>query len=206
MKHPIFKFAPGMRGLIIIAHPDDETIWLGGVIMMNPAIDWTVLCLARSEDPDRGPKFARVATKLNFRFFHENLDDLGQISFLKHVEDTKKFIKKHIGSTEFDFVITHGKNGEYGHRDHKSIHEAVKDLTQRGLLKTKQILYLHMKQPRKRTPLLIPRLHPDLIVKLPVKIYEAKKDIMEKTYGYSRLGIDTSYCTKVEAFTIKSYN
>jgi LmbE family N-acetylglucosaminyl deacetylase len=200
-----FEFKAGMKGLIIIAHPDDETIWLGGVIMMNPEIDWTVLCLARSDDPDRGPKFARVAAQLNFKYFHENLDDLGRISFLKHVEDTKRIIKKHIGATEFDFIITHGENGEYGHRDHKSIHEAVRDLAERGKLKAETILYLHMRQPRKRTPLLVPRVRPDLLIDIPARIYEAKKDIMEKIYGYSRDGIDTSYCTKVEAFKIKSY-
>lgn len=194
-----------MKGLIIIAHPDDETIWLGGVLIMNPNIDWTVLCLARSEDPDRGPKFARVAAKLNFKYFHENLDDLGEISYIRHCEDTKKIIKKHIGAAEFDFVITHGQNGEYGHRDHKSIHEAVKDLAQRGILKARHILFLHMWQPKRRTPLLVPRVNPDLVISVPAKILEAKKDIMEKIYGYSRDGIDTSYCTKVEAFKIKSY-
>jgi LmbE family N-acetylglucosaminyl deacetylase len=200
-----FKFKAGMKGLIIIAHPDDETIWLGGVLIMNPNIDWTVLCLARSEDPDRGPKFARVAAKLNFKYFHENLDDLGEISYIRHCEDTKKIIKKHIGAAEFDFVITHGQNGEYGHRDHKSIHEAVKDLAQRGILKARHILFLHMWQPKRRTPLLVPRVNPDLVISVPAKILEAKKDIMEKIYGYSRDGIDTSYCTKVEAFKIKSY-
>lgn len=194
-----------MKGLIIIAHPDDETIWLGGVLMMNPKIDWTVLCLARSEDPDRGPKFIRVAEKLGFKYFHENLDDLGEISFIKHCEDTKKIIRKHIGSAVFDFVITHGQNGEYGHRDHKSIHEAVKDLAQRSILKADYILFLHMWQPKRRTPLLIPRINPDLAINVPAKILEAKKDIMEKIYGYNRDGIDTSYCTKVEAFKIKSY-
>lgn len=195
-----------MRGLIIIAHPDDEIIWLGGVIMLNPKIEWTVLCLARSQDPDRGPKFIRVAEKLNFKYFHENLDDLGHISFLKHCEDSKKLIKKHIASAKFDFIITHGENGEYGHRDHKSIHEAVRDLAERGKLMADVFLYLHMWRPKRRIPLLIPRTKADLIIKLPPRIYEAKKDIMEKIYGYARTGIDASYCTKVEAFKIKRYN
>lgn len=201
-----FHFTPGTRGLIILAHPDDETIWLGGTIMMNPKIDWTVLCLSRSQDPDRRPKFTRVAHKLGFKFFHENLDDMERMSFLRHIASAKQLIKKNIGSTEFDFVITHGVNGEYGHRDHKSIHEAVRDLAERGILKTKAVLYLHMKRPKKRVPLLIPRAKSDMIINLPRKIYEAKKDVMSNIYGFDRNGIDASYCTALEAFAIKYYN
>lgn len=201
-----FKFTSRQKALVIIAHPDDETIWLSGTIMLHPEIDWTVLCLSRSGDTDRAPKFARVAERLNFTYFHEDLDDLERYPFLKHVRLAKNLIKKNIGKTAFDFVITHGANGEYGHRDHKSIHEAVADLAARGLLKTDYILYLHYKKPKRKIPLLIPREHPDLIVNLPEKIYLAKKLIMSDIYGFAPDGIDANYCTKVEAFKIKSYN
>lgn len=174
--------------------------------MMNPKINWTILCLSRSQDPDRGPKFARVAHKLGLKYFHENLDDMERMSFLKHVASAKQLIKANIGSTEFDFVVTHGANGEYGHRDHKSIHEAVRDLAQRGVLKTKTVLYLHLKRPKKRVPLLIPRSKADMTIEVPKKIYEAKKDIMSDIYGFDRNGIDASYCTALEAFVIKYYN
>lgn len=201
-----FDFKRQHTGLIIIAHPDDETIWLSGVIMLNPKINWTVLCLSRAADADRAPKFARVAKKLNFKFFQENLDDLETLPFQKHVKLAKELIRKNIGKTEFDFIITHGTNGEYGHRDHKSIHEAVADLAARGVLKTKTVLFLHYKKPKKRIPLLVPRNRPDLIVELPKEIYQEKINLMSNIYGFAPNGIDTSYCTKVEAFKIRRYN
>ena len=30
-----------MKCVVIVAHPDDETLWAGGTILMNPDNDWT---------------------------------------------------------------------------------------------------------------------------------------------------------------------
>lgn len=196
----------GTRACVIVAHPDDEIIWLGGTILANPNVDWTIVCLARSADEDRAPKFRRVADQLNATAFQENLDDLERYPFLKHVRLAKELILKHTQSKEFDYVFTHGVNGEYGHRDHKSIHEAVHDLVERGLLKTKHVYYLHQKRPKKKVPLLIPRKGADIEFKLPEKIFAKKFDLITKFYGFDPKGIDANYCTKVEAFKIKRYN
>ena len=45
---------------VIVAHPDDETLWAGGTILMYPEWDWFVVTLCRANDPDRAPKFHRV--------------------------------------------------------------------------------------------------------------------------------------------------
>lgn len=201
-----FNLSQQKSALVVVAHPDDETIWLSGLIMLNPKIDWTVLCLSRSDDQDRAPKFKRVAEYLNFKYFHEDLDDLELLPFLKHVRLAKDLIKKNIGLAEYDFVVTHGANGEYGHRDHKSIHEAVNELLQKNQLKSKTALFLHYKKPIKIRPILVPRVQADLTLKLPAKIYQEKINIMSKIYGFDPHGIDASYCTRVEAFKIKRYN
>ncbi|MEI8361108.1 MAG: PIG-L family deacetylase [bacterium] len=201
-----FKLSQQKCGLVIVAHPDDETIWLSGIIMLNPKIDWTILCLSRSNDEDRAPKFALVAKKLNCHFFQENLDDLELLPYKTHVKMAKQLILKHIKNKPFDFVITHGTNGEYGHRDHKSIHEAVNDLMIHQKIKIKTALFLHYKKPKKFVPLLIPRSGADLQITLPLATYQAKINLMSKIYGFDPHGIDASYCTRVEAFIIKQYN
>ena len=48
------------KAAVIVAHPDDEIIWCGGTILMNPDLQWTVLVLCRGNDADRAPKFYRV--------------------------------------------------------------------------------------------------------------------------------------------------
>jgi hypothetical protein len=37
-----------MKAAIIVAHPDDETIWSGGLILKKPEWQWTVLSLCRA--------------------------------------------------------------------------------------------------------------------------------------------------------------
>ena len=41
------------NAVVIVAHPDDETLWAGGTILMHPETHWTILTLCRTSDPDR---------------------------------------------------------------------------------------------------------------------------------------------------------
>ena len=68
------KLNPG-GALVVVAHPDDETIWMGGTILANPKINWTVLCLCRASDKDRAPKFKKVLKKLKVQGVILDLED-----------------------------------------------------------------------------------------------------------------------------------
>ena len=41
---------------VIVAHPDDETLWAGGMILAHPLWDWLIVCLCRSSDTERAPQ------------------------------------------------------------------------------------------------------------------------------------------------------
>ena len=45
---------------IIVAHPDDETLWAGGTMLSNPEWQYFVACLCRKTDPNRAPKFEKA--------------------------------------------------------------------------------------------------------------------------------------------------
>ena len=47
--------------LVAVAHPDDETIWMGNMLLKNmDNWDTTIISLCRKDDPDRAPKFGKV--------------------------------------------------------------------------------------------------------------------------------------------------
>ena len=72
---PPVEHWPFTSALVIVAHPDDETLWAGGTILMHPETRWTVVALCRRSDPDRAPKFRRVLELLGASGDMGDLDD-----------------------------------------------------------------------------------------------------------------------------------
>lgn len=128
--------------LIIVAHPDDETIWMGGTIYKNTIEqdnwDLSIISLCRKNDLDRAPKFKKVCEYFKAKGFMSDLED----EKLEPV-DIEEIIKKILGfaDKEYDEIYTHGKNGEYGHIRHIEIHNVVKKMLRKKLIKAKQVFY-----------------------------------------------------------------
>ena len=41
----------GRKSAVIVAHPDDETLWCGGIILIHPEADWHIISLCRGLHP-----------------------------------------------------------------------------------------------------------------------------------------------------------
>ena len=50
---------------VIVAHPDDETLWAGGTILSHPNHNWYIVCLCRASDSERATRFYETLKILN---------------------------------------------------------------------------------------------------------------------------------------------
>jgi len=145
--HCSLKFPKKSRFLIITAHPDDETIFCGGLLSRFNNNSF-VLCAThglgfakntrKREEIKmiREKEFKNALKTLGVKFrILEEIDKLNYHSLLKRFGAKETFnritsilkpvIKEFVIKFEPDFIVTHNSFGEYGHFLHKSIHKIV---------------------------------------------------------------------------------
>jgi len=189
-----------IKALVVVAHPDDEVIWMGGVMMRFKEVHWTILSLCRASDKDRAPKFKRVMKRLGAEGFICDLEDDDLMSVQESIPKIQKQVLEFLKGKEFNCLFTHGLNGEYGHERHIGTHLAIK-----GLLKIEKIsfqdvyFFNYQKQDNKKNPIISGK-NSEYFLKLNEEEYSEKKRIVAEMYGYPYDGIDVSLCSKKEAF------
>ena len=197
------KLEAGKRALVVVAHPDDETIWLGGTILLNPKVRWTIFCLTRKSDKDRRPKFERVCARYQAEAIITDLDDTGHLSLKASVPVIKRLLSIKLKDRRFKYCFTHGQNGEYGHKRHVGAYQAVKEWNPYSKLKCSHFfVFNYKKATNKKCPSMIEAKDSDYNIKLDAKTFKEKKTIQSVMHGYSWNGIDNSLCTEIESFKL----
>jgi len=200
MKSTVLKLEDKKKALVLVAHPDDEVIWMGGTIMRYDDVEWTVVSLCRNGDKDREPKFRRVCDKLGVRGVMDDVEDDDKMSLEESVAIFKKAILKNTKNKLFDICFTHNKNGEYGHARHKGVYLAVKELIGAGIFPVKEVFYFDYKKLDRKILPMVPESNCSHILELTHKEYAQKRKIVAEMYGYPYDGIDVNLCPNVEAF------
>ena len=132
--------SPDISAAVIVAHPDDETLWPGGMILAHPDWQWFILGLCRANDADRAPKFWRALDQMNAM---GNLADLDDGPEQKPLSDSiiRQTIISFLPHTKFDIILTHSPEGEYTrHLRHEEVSRAVVDLWNKQEISTKKLL------------------------------------------------------------------
>ena len=95
---------------VIVAHPDDETLWAGGTILNNPSWKWFIVSLCRGSDNDRAPKFFKTLQILGSEGIIGDLDDGPEQKPLNEIE-LEHTILKLLPPIHFDLIISHNSDG-----------------------------------------------------------------------------------------------
>ena len=184
---------------MIVAHPDDETLWAGGTILMHPSWDWYIISLCRADDPDRAPKFHMVLEILQANGDMGYLDDGPEQNPLDE-ELVKTTVLQLLLDRQFDLLITHGPAGEYTrHLRHEETARAVIDLWYEKKISAQELrTFAYEDGGKSYFPK--PINNADIFLELPKDIWRKKYQIITETYGFEKNSFEAQTTPHTEAF------
>jgi LmbE family N-acetylglucosaminyl deacetylase len=184
---------------VIVAHPDDETLWAGGMILRHPSWNWFIVSMCRASDTDRAPRFYETLKILNANGVMGDLDDGPQQKPLAE-QEVENCLMDLLPSRHFDLIITHNTTGEYTrHLRHEEVSKAVILLWAKGRLST-NALWLFAYEDCNKKYLPKPVEQAGLFHLLPNRIWSKKHRIITQTYGFPANSWEAETTPKAEAF------
>ena len=153
--------------LLIVAHPDDETIFFGGLLQQKRNLPWHVFCATDGNADGHGQKrardFANACKALKVKSFtHSDFPD----AFEKRL-DLVRLEQQFAQLPAPAAVYTHGPLGEYGHAHHQDVGLAT-------------FRFFSKKVP---TWGLAYNCYPDFKIQLTKTQFERKTKILSEIYG-----------------------
>jgi len=185
--------------VLIVAHPDDETLWAGGTVLSQPTWDWFIITLCRSSDGDRAPRFYKAIQALGARGIMGDLDDgPDQIPLTESM--VQEAILDLLPQKHFDLIVTHNPAGEYTrHLRHAEAGRAAITLWHDGCIQADEFwTFAYEDGGRKYRPR--PILHAHAHHPLPETIWQVKYDLITATYGFEANGFEAETTPRAEAF------
>lgn len=122
----------GITKLMIVAHPDDESIF-GGYHLMEHGKEYLVVCVTCQPNSEREQEFKKAldsygAKYLSLAYIDSNSSGVsdwgGKIRY-----EIYRSLEEIIGYKNWELIITHNPDGEYSHWHHKMCSTIVRDIS-----------------------------------------------------------------------------
>ena len=184
---------------VIVAHPDDETLWAGGTILSQPSWHWFIITLCRASDRDRAPKFFQALKALGAEGKMGDLDDGPEQEPLSENE-VQGTILQLLPQKHFDILISHNPAGEYTrHLRHEEIGKAMITLWDAGKISADELwTFAYEDGGKQYFPK--PIKNATIYQILPESIWQRKYSIITATYGFEKNGFEAETTPRAEAF------
>jgi len=189
----------GLKCAVIVAHPDDEILWCGGLVLMNPENSWEVIACCRGSDPDRNPKFFKALKVLGAHGKMGDVDDSPEQDPLNS-EEVENLICALLTNKSYDLIVTHGMSGEYTyHRRHVEVAHAVTNIMKNKRIYADKLWQFAYEDGNKKY---FPRAITvgDCVIDLPDDIWNKKYNIITSIYGFDTDSWEAKTTPKTESF------
>ena len=184
---------------VIVAHPDDETLWAGGTILSHPSWNFFIISLCRASDTNRAPRFYESLKILKAQGTMGDLEDNPEQKPLDE-QAVQETILQFLPHEYFDLIITHNPNGEYTkHVRHEEVGRAVIKLWHSGKISTHELWTFAYEDggksyyPRPVETASINRT-------LTKRTWLRKYSIITETYGFGKVSFEAETTPRAEAF------
>lgn len=184
---------------IVVAHPDDETLWAGGTILSHPLWKCFIVSVCRGNDTNRAPKFYKVLKILKAEGIMGNLDDEPEQQPLEESE-VEGIILDLFPPEYFDLIITHNPSGEYTrHLRHEEVSKAVINLWQGGKIFANE-LWTFAYEDGNKNYYPRPVENAPIYHKLTKRTWFRKYSIITETYGFEKTSWEAETTPRSESF------
>ncbi len=186
--------------VVVVAHPDDETLWAGGLMLSRPSWSPTIISLCRASDPDRAPKFQIACRRLGaVECRLGDLDD-GPDQVPLPLPLIEESVLSLLPRRDFDLLITHSPEGEYTrHLRHEETARAVARLWADGRISPARVwMFAYEDSGRTKPPEAIP--DADLHLRLPEEIFLRKYALITEVYGFDFESWEARAVPRIEGF------
>jgi LmbE family N-acetylglucosaminyl deacetylase len=184
---------------VIVAHPDDETLWAGGTILNHPSWKVYILSLSRVNDLSRAPRFYNAMAIFRADGLMGDLDD-GPDQKPQAEKTVQGTILQLLPQKYFDLIITHNPTGEYTrHLRHEEVSKAVIKLWHTGKISTHELWTFAYEDGGKSylpKPLESAAIHKVLSNRIWIRKYR----LITETYGYESGSFEAETTPKAESF------
>jgi LmbE family N-acetylglucosaminyl deacetylase len=153
------------NNLLVVAHPDDETIFFGGLVQVYRRRPWKIICVTDGNADKTGDKrkkdFFSACEQMKAKQF-EMWDFPDRYTERLNVDQLTERLK----SENVAEVFTHGALGEYGHPHHQDVCLAVyRSFVDRAIVWSSAYNCFAEK-----------------VIRVPRRAYESKAKILARTY------------------------
>lgn len=184
---------------VIVAHPDDETLWAGGTILSHPHWNCFIVSLCRGSDTDRAARFYKALKVLKSEGVMGDLDD-GPDQHPLDEEELEQTILDLLPQKHYELIISHNPNGEYTrHLRHEEVSRAVINLWKNGKITTNELRTFAYEDGNKTYH---PKPMKSATVYRPLtkRIWLRKHRILSETYGFGKDSWELQTTPREEAF------